>query len=273
MSFFNIFRNDKKERKNISLVLSGGGARGLGHIGVLEVLDQHGYRVHSISGSSMGSLVGCLYAQGKMEDFKQWIMQLNRMQVIRLLDFSLSRRGIIKGDKMFAKMAQLFPLGNLEDMNIPVNVIATKLFANETVCLNKGDAYKAIRASMSNPSIFAPIELENEVLVDGGILNNIPIEFAKRQKKDLLVVVDVNAFIPFHEERPKLNRTTYFNVMNQTISLLIESNARDSLKRFPPDILIQMSRRSCDIFDFFAAERQIEYGRKCAELAVQNFLD
>lgn len=269
---FQLFKSSKKNRKSVSLVLSGGGARGLGHIGVLEVLDEYGFEIHSISGSSMGSLIGCLYAQDQLEYFKEWIISLNRMQVIRLLDFSISRKGIIKGDRMFSKMESLFPLGNLQDFKIPVNVIATKLFANETVCLNKGNAYRAIRASMSNPSVFAPVELENEVLVDGGILDNIPIKYANRKKKDLLVVVDVNAFIPYEIERPKLNKTTYFNVMNQTISLLIESNARQSLKENPPDILVRLSRNSCDIFDFLAAERQIEYGRKCAELAIQNFL-
>ena len=270
---FDWFNSSKKNRKLVSLVLSGGGARGLGHIGVLEVLDEKGYQIHSISGSSMGSLIGCLYAKGEMQNFKEWILQLNRIQVVRLLDFSLTRRGIIKGDRMFKKMKMLFPLGNLEDLEIPVNVIATKLFANEAICLNKGDAYKAVRASMSNPSIFAPIELENEVLVDGGILDNIPIKFARRQKKDLLIAVDVNAFIPYDDAIDSKQKTTYFNVMNQTISLLIESNARQSLARFPPDLLIQLSRKSCDIFDFLSAERQIAYGRKCAERAIERFVE
>ena len=269
----NLFKVSKKDRKSVSLVLSGGGARGLGHIGVLEVMDEYGFEIHSISGSSMGSLIGCLYAKGELENFKKWISQLNRIQVVRMLDFSISRRGIIKGDRMFSKMRQLFELGDLENLPIPVNVIATKLFANETVCLNQGDAYQAIRASMSNPSVFAPVELDNEVLVDGGIMDNIPIRYARRKRKDLLVVVDVNAFIPFDQDRPKLNSTNYFNVMNQTVSLLIESNARQSLKAYPPDILVQLSRRSCDIFDFMAAERQIAYGRKCAELSISNFLE
>ncbi|MDO5654512.1 MAG: patatin-like phospholipase family protein [Flavobacteriaceae bacterium] len=269
---FHFFKSSKKDRKSVSLVLSGGGARGLGHIGVLEVLEEYDFKIHSISGSSMGALVGCLYAQGHLADFKAWILQLNRFQVVKLLDFTLSRRGIIKGDRIFSKLNQLFPLGDLENLQIPVNVIATRLFANQTLCLDHGDAYQAIRASMSNPSIFAPIELENEVLVDGGIMDNIPIKYAKRHKKDLLIAVDVNAFLPYEFERPKLNKTTYFNVMNQTISLLIESNARQSIAKYPPDLFIQLSRKSCDIFDFFAAERQIAYGRSCAEMAINRFL-
>ena len=272
LKFFNL-KSSKKNRKEISLVLSGGGARGLGHIGVIEVLEEKGYKINGIAGASMGSLIGCLYANNQLEPFKEWITKLNRIQVVRLLDFSLSRKGIIKGDRIFNKLAQSFPLGDLENLPIPVNVIAAKLFANEIVCLNAGNAYQAVRASMCNPSVFAPIVIENEVLVDGGILNNIPIKYAPRTKKDLLLAVDVNAFIPYELDRSKLNKTTYFNVMNQTISLLIESNARQSLSNNPPDILVQLSRKSCDIFDFFSAERQIEYGRKQAELAIHSFLE
>lgn len=272
ISFFNS-RKRKKQYKDVSLVLSGGGARGFGHIGVIEVLVENGYHIKNIVGTSMGAVVGGLYAMGEMDNFKNWILNMKNYQALDLVDISFRRRGLLKGERVFRKMKNNFPTQNIEDLKIPFTAIATKLYEKEIKVFNNGDIYDAFRASAAIPTVFTPVEIENDVLVDGGILNNIPIQFANRSKKDLLIVVDVNAFISLQKDKEKPKRlSSYLNVLTQTISVLLELNSKDALLKNPPDILIQLSREHCEIFDFFKAKKQIEYGRKCAEKAISEFL-
>lgn len=273
LSFFNT-KKKKKKFRDVSLVLSGGGARGFGHIGVIEVLEEHGFKIHSITGTSMGALIGGLYAIGKLQEFKEWITGMSKFQAFDLIDLSIRRRGLLKGNRVFRKMKGRFPAVNIEDLDISFSAIATQLYAKKTVCINKGDIYDAIRASVAIPTVFAPIDIEEDVLIDGGVLNNIPSEYAVRKKNDLLVVVDVNAFIPFEGKKSKIKKLgSTVNVFTNTLGLMIETNARRSLKAYPPDILISLSRESCEMLDFFKVKSQIEYGRQCAEKAIKEFLD
>lgn len=272
---FSIFNSEKRKKKyrEVSLVLSGGGARGFGHIGVLEVLREHGFHIHHISGTSMGALIGGLYAMGRLDDFKEWVTHMGKLQALDLIDLSIRRRGFLKGNRVFRKMKTLFPTTNIEDMDIGFAAIATQLYAKKTVCFTVGDIYDAIRASVAIPTIFSPVEIDNDVYVDGGILNNIPVEYAKRKKRDLLMVVDVNAFIPYEgQTSPVKDLCGNLNVFTHSLSLLIETNAQNSLKACPPDLLIQLSRESCAMHDFFKVKKQIEYGRQCAEKAIAEFL-
>lgn len=272
LSLFNS-KKRKKSYREVSLVLSGGGARGFGHIGVIEVLIEKGFHIHSIAGTSMGALIGGLYAMGKLEDFKTWVTHMGKFQALDLIDLSIRRRGLLKGNRVFRKMKALFPTVNIEDLEIGFSAIATQLYAKKTVCINKGDIYDAIRASVAIPTIFSPVEIDGDVYVDGGVLNNIPIEYARRKKKDLLIVVDVNAFIEYEgAKNSAVDLGSSINVLSHSLSLLIEANARNSLTAFPPDILIQLSRESCSMHDFFKVKQQIEYGRQCAENAINKFL-
>ncbi len=272
LSLFNS-KKRKKSYREVSLVLSGGGARGFGHIGVIEVLIERGFHIHSIAGTSMGALIGGLYAMGKLEDFKTWVTHMGKLQALDLIDLSIRRRGLLKGNRVFRKMKALFPTVNIEDLEIGFSAIATQLYAKKSVCINKGDIYDAIRASVAIPTIFSPVEIDGDVYVDGGVLNNIPIEYARRKKKDLLIVVDVNAFIEYEgAKNSAVDLGSSINVLSHSLSLLIEANARNSLTAFPPDILIQLSRESCSMHDFFKVKQQIEYGRQCAENAINEFL-
>ena len=272
LSLFNS-KKRKKSYREVSLVLSGGGARGFGHIGVIEVLIERGFHIHSIAGTSMGALIGGLYAMGKLEDFKTWVTHMGKLQALDLIDLSIRRRGLLKGNRVVRKMKALFPTVNIEDLEIGFSAIATQLYAKKSVCINKGDIYDAVRASVAIPTIFSPVEIDGDVYVDGGVLNNIPIEYARRKKKDLLIVVDVNAFIEYEgAKNSAVDLGSSINVLSHSLSLLIEANARNSLTAFPPDILIQLSRESCSMHDFFKVKQQIEYGRQCAENAINEFL-
>ena len=123
---------------NVSLVLSGGGARGIAHIGVIEELEKQGFNIKSISGTSMGSLVGAVYAVGKMQEYKNWIYTLDRLDVFKLIDFTFSSQGLVKGDRVFKKMKEFIPDTNIEDLEIHYAATAADIINNKEVVFTKG---------------------------------------------------------------------------------------------------------------------------------------
>ena len=286
----------------VTLVLSGGGARGIAHIGVIEELERRGYEIASVAGTSMGALVGGVYADGALDPFRDWILTLDKRKVFRLADFTLSRMGVVKGDKFFNKMRDFIPDTPIEDLKIPYVAVAVDLINNKEVVFRKGSLFDAIRASVSIPSVLTPVKTTDGLLIDGGVMNNIPIDHVKRIPGDLLVVVNVNASIPvsptknsrqeadkqkrayqkkveeFQAQLQKIlphgssekpspsheDRMSYFNLIDKTISLMTDHMAQMSLKHFSPDMLIEVSRDSCGTFDFFKAREMIEKGREAA---------
>lgn len=291
------------KNKKVSLVLSGGGARGIAHIGVIEELLKNGYEIHAIAGTSMGALVGGVYAQGKMDDFKNWLYTLDKMKVFQLVDFTFSLQGFVKGEKVLKKMKDFIPDGNIEDLPIHFQAVATDLLNKEEIVFRDGSLYNAIRASISIPTVFTPVSLENRLLVDGGVLNNIPIKYAVRQPDDLLVVVNVNADCPVYQTFPEVAETKvekaayqkkineayeylnekwlksfpvkerpapktksmgYFELMNKTLTLMMNQADQMLLQQHQPDYIINISRDNAGTFDFFRAEELVEIGRHAA---------
>lgn len=292
-------------KQKVALVLSGGGARGIAHIGAIEELEQQGFEISSIAGTSMGSLVGGVYALGKLEEYKEWMLTLDRVKVFSLVDFTLSKQGLVKGDKVLNKMKDFIPDTNIEDLHIPYAAVAVDLFQREEVVFTSGSIYEAIRASISIPTVLTPVKKANTLLVDGGVLNNIPVNHVKRIPGDILVVVDVNANIPrmeiehglskiesdkkekayqkkikeFQTHLKKINPLGgdddlgYFDLINRTISTMIYHNAQVNLDTYSPDILIKVSRQSCGTYDFFKAEELVETGRLASLKALQEKID
>ena len=291
----------KTKKKDVSLVLSGGGARGIAHIGVIEELEKQGYNIKSISGTSMGALVGGIYAIGKMQEYKNWIYTLDKLEVFKLLDFTLSIQGLVKGDRVFNKMREFIPDMNIEDLKINYAATATDLIEKKEVVFTRGSIFDAIRASVSIPTVFTPVETENSLLVDGGVIDNIPISHVKRTKNDILIVVYVNADVPVYkpflpkEEKEHKNSTYkkkirdfqaylsknnpitnneklgYFNLINKTIALLTYQVAKMTIEKYPPDILINVSRDTCSTFDFYKAEELVEIGRHAAVISLEEY--
>ena len=281
-------------KKNVSLVLSGGGARGIAHIGVIEELEKQGFCIKSIAGTSMGSVVGAVYAAGKMKDFEQWVYTLDKLEVFHLIDFTLSSQGLIKGDRVFKKMKEFIPDVNIEELKIHYVATATDILNSREVIFTKGSIYEALRASIAIPSVLTPVKTENSILVDGGVIDNVPISHVKRTKDDILIVVHVNADIPVYrppiskkekekkhsvylekirifqshlnkiKPKSKHEKMGYFDILNRTINLLTYQLAKLSIEKYPPDILINISRDSCGIFDFYRAEELVEIGRHAA---------
>jgi NTE family protein len=162
-------------KQKVSLVLSGGGARGIAHIGVIEELEKQGFEIASISGTSMGAVVGGVYALGKMEEYKNWLYTLDKIKIFSLIDFSFSTQGLVKGDKLLNTVKAFIPDANIEDLSIPYAAIAADIINKKEVVFTKGSLFDAIRASMAIPTVFTPVKTEHGLLIDGGIINNMPI--------------------------------------------------------------------------------------------------
>lgn len=188
-SFFVIFAFMKKD---VALVLSSGGPRGWAYIGAIEELISRGYRITSVAGTSIGSLVGGIFAAGKLEDIKEWLFTLDAWKVFSLMDISLSKNHIVKGDKVISAIKEIVPDVNIEDLAIPFRAVAADLYTGEEVVFDKGPLFDAVRASISIPSLFRPVKYGFRTLVDGGIVNTMPIDKVVRTEGDILVAFDVN---------------------------------------------------------------------------------
>ena len=177
----------------ISLVLGSGGARGYAHIGVIEELEAQGFAIRSIAGSSMGALVGGVYAAGKLDVYRDWARSLQRFDVLRLLDWTLSGGGFIKGDRIIGVLRHLIGDTDIEDLPIPYTAVAVDLDVQREVWFSRGPLFDAIRASIAIPTLLRPYHYQGRLLVDGGLLNPLPVSPTLRDLTDATIAVDVNA--------------------------------------------------------------------------------
>lgn len=178
--------------KDVALVLSSGGPRGWAYIGAIEELERRGYNITSIAGTSIGSLIGGIYAAGRLADIKEWLFSLDAWKVFSLMDISLSKNHLVKGDKVIGAIKEIVPEVNIEDLRIPYRAIAADLYTGEEVVFDRGPLFEAIRASISIPSLFRPVKYGFRTLVDGGVVNTMPIDRVVRNGKDIIVAFDVN---------------------------------------------------------------------------------
>lgn len=178
--------------KDVTLVLSSGGPRGWAYIGAIEELESRGYNITSVAGTSIGSLIGGIYAAGRLADVKEWLFSLDAWKVFSLMDLSISRNHLVKGDKVINALKDIVPDVNIEDLPIPYRAVAADLYTGEEVVFDRGPLFEAVRASISIPSLFRPVKYGFRTLVDGGIVNTMPISRAVRKEGDLLVAFDVN---------------------------------------------------------------------------------
>lgn len=176
----------------IALVLGSGGARGYAHIGVIEVLEERGYEIVSIAGTSMGALVGGLHAAGKLSEYADWARSLSQRDMLRLLDPSLTAPGAIRAEKILAKVSQLLNGARIEQLAVPYTAVATDLLARKEVWFQKGPTDQAIRASIALPSIITPVMLNGRLLADGGLMNPIPIAPTASANADVTLAVSLS---------------------------------------------------------------------------------
>jgi NTE family protein len=277
-------------KKNVALVLSGGGARGMAHIGIIEELLKRDYVITSVAGTSIGSLIAGVYASGKLNEFKAWITQIGKYDVFKLMDFAISKRGFIKGEKVFHKLRDFLLDTDIENLKIPFASVAVDIKNHKEIVMRSGNLIDAIRASVSIPTLILPQNFNGINLVDGGILNPLPLDCITRTDGDILVAVDLNASITY--QRPKLPKiinehestylrakelinekwsifTTggnksigYFDLITESIYTMQMRLTQYSIEKYKPEILIEISRDACEIFGFHRSKEMIEYGRK-----------
>lgn len=274
--------------KEVALVLSSGGARGLAHIGAIDALLEHGYHIKAISGTSMGALVGGMYASGKLPAFRKFMTGLTRLNVIRLMDLAVSKRGIIKGERVFAEMKRIIGDVLIEDLPIPFAAVCADLNNHKEIVFTNGDLLAAIRASSSIPSILLPIITDGVLLVDGGVINPLPLDRVSYEEGDLLVAVNVNA--PYQENIVKVKSTNdkllnqtrelinqkwnsmtgghpkrtqingVFDIVNSSFELMQHKMTLTALSQHKPDILVNLPVNLADTFSFHKAGVLIKAG-------------
>ncbi|MGA1932750.1 patatin-like phospholipase family protein [Arcobacter sp. YIC-464] len=284
-----------KKKKTVSLVLGSGGARGYAHIGVIKELERQGFEIKSISGSSMGALIGGLYASGKLQDYEDWVLHFDILDVLDLVDFSFSKGGMIKADKVFDKIEEFIGKDILiEDLPIPFTATATDILNKKEVWLRKGSLKDAIRASIAIPTIFTPKKLNGRVLFDGGILNPVPILPVASEFTDLVIAVNLNddaimktkykkifekddSYLKtsigkfLNKKFTKKKELSYFEILNLSIESMQDVIARHQLASHKPDIMINVSSKACEFYDFHKAKELILYGETLTKDILKNY--
>jgi NTE family protein len=186
----------------VALVLGSGGARGYAHIGVVQVLEEMGAEVVAVAGSSMGALVGGMHAAGKLGEFTEWAVGLGQFEVLRLMDVSLTAKGAIRGEKVFKVVTELIGDVAIEDLDIDYTAVAVDLLAHREVWFQRGPLESAIRASTAIPSFVEPVTLDGRVLVDGGLLDPVPVAPVLAANADMVVAVSLDGRGPL-PDRPE----------------------------------------------------------------------
>jgi len=284
-----------KNSKNIALVLGSGGARGIAHIAVIEELTKAGFNITSIAGSSIGALVGGIYAGGNLKGFKQWLEKLNYWDVFQLMDFSVSNKGFIKGEKVFKAIDPFFSKHNIEGLPIPFVAVTADIVNKKMVVLDSGSVRDAIRASISIPTVLKPVEKDDTYYVDGSIVNPLPVDLVHRNKNDLLVVVDLNAhntsptkikitksqqsrldelanrFLKWRKQNNSKNNLGLFDMLNESFDLTQNMLAAKILENNQPDIHIKISRKACDTMDFHKSDEMLAIGKEATLKAIETF--
>ena len=254
--------------KNVALVLSSGGARGLAHIGAIEELEAQGYHITSIAGCSMGALIGGVYAAGKLPEFREWMKTVTRKKMLELTDFSLSLNHIVKGTRIIEAIMEFVPDTPIEQLPIPYCCVATDWKAGREVVFTSGSLFEAIRASISLPTFYEPVQKDGMILIDGGVLNPIPLNRVKRTKGDILVGVDVSG----HDYKAEtINHFNYYTMLSRTSSLMIRQNSILMAKLMKPDMLVDIQMSRYGSFDYDKSEKLIAVGRLKTSLAISKY--
>lgn len=225
--------------KRVALVLGSGGARGYAHIGVIEEIERRGYDIACVAGCSMGAVVGGIYAAGKLEEYRNWIESLDYLDVLRLVDVSF-RLGAIRGDKVFGQIRKIVGEINIEQLRIPYTAVATDLTNQQEIWFQEGCLHQAMRASAAIPSLFTPVMQGNRMLVDGGILNPLPIVPVVSSHCDLIIAVNLNATNQKQYQLPVIERPAAFKMRFD--SLLSSLGSRLPFRRKPAEELIRIEQ-------------------------------
>ena len=285
-----------RRNERIALVLGAGGARGLAQIGVLEALDARGLEISAIAGSSSGALVGGVYAAGKLTEFREQLVRLDRRGFLRLLDPVIGHAGLLRGNRLVDAMREVVGNPDIEALPIPFTAVAVDLMRQREVWLRSGPLWDAIRASFAVPGLFTPHVLHGRELVDGGLLAPLPIAATRMSDAHRLIAVDMHGW----PERPpgspaegggagpgsvgnrmgewferKLGLRSdddgeygLSELMARSLDTMQAQIARVHLALDPPELVIRIPRDACLFYEFWRAAELIDIGRAEAEKAL-----
>ena len=248
------------DRQKVALVLSMGGARGIAHIGIIEELIERGYEITSVAGTSMGAMIGAMYATGKLKECKEWMCGWDKKTLFRMADVSLNREGMVKGDRFVRELRQIIPDTRIESLPIPYTALASDIVNECEVAFESGSLFDAIRASISIPMVFRPFKKGGRTLMDGGILNPLPLRHVRRTEGDIVVAADVNA----PGEAKPLPRLSPYYVLTASSRMMMQEITRNELRNCPPDLLVSIPASRFDMMEFHHAKAIIEGGREAA---------
>jgi len=296
--------NSMSGDKTVSLVLGSGGARGLAHIGIIDELTRCGFEIKSIAGSSMGALIGGIYAMGRLDVYARWVTGLERRDVVRLLDLTLGRSGLIKGDRIISVLRSLIGDANIEDLPIRFTAVATDVDDEREVWLNHGPLFDAIRASISIPTVFTPHRYNGKYYLDGSLINPIPIAATLEDETDLTIAVNLsgkpekNVKVeppPKNHERQRNNyqmRIAQFidelklrfdrqpegalgvlDIIIKSMNIMENTLAQTQLITYSPDMVIELPRNVCNFYEFHRAQEMINIGREKTKAVLASYAE
>ena len=287
-------------RPRVALALGAGGAKGLAYIGVIEELVRRDIDIVAIAGSSMGAVIGGIHAAGKLDVYRDWVSALAKLDVLRLVDWTLSGGGLIKGERIIETLRELIGETLIEDLPLSFTAVATDLDREREVWLVRGPLFDAIRASIAIPTVFRPHLYDGRTLVDGALLNPVPVTPLLRESCDYIIAVGVdgqpeaptpdrdaeahedadngyrqrigefiNRLIPHGEDKP--HSPGAIHLLMQAMDLMQSRLAQLRLAAYQPDLLIQMPRNIANAYEFYRARELIERGRESAAQALDRW--
>jgi NTE family protein len=288
--------NAAPRRPTVALALGAGGAKGLAHIGAIEEILAQGFEIVAIAGTSMGALIGGIHAMGKLDLYRDWVSTLAKFDVFRMLDWTFSGGGLIKGERIIGTLRELIGDTCIQDLPIAYTAVATDLDREREVWLTRGSLFDAIRASIAIPTVFRPYVIDGRRLLDGALLNPLPVAPLIREPADYLFAVSMdgpaqaasvephdppegqdghrigkffNRMLPHSEGKPR--EPGAWDLLNQSMDLMQANLSRLRLAAYEPDLLIQLPRNVSTAYEFYRARELIERGREQAREALVNW--
>ena len=284
------------KNKKIGLALGGGAARGWAHIGAIKALEEAGIPISYVAGTSIGSLIGGVYASGKLNELESLALSMDWKNVIGYLDMAYFKNGLLDGEKVIKILKKGFIKKNIKNTQIPYAAVATELKSGKEKVFLNGDMGNAIRSSISIPGIFTTLKLNNKDYVDGGLVNPLPVSVVKKMGADIVIAVDLNyeifgkkplfksrnpkgkyksdflkkmeiTYLKFESKlKTKLNKwmdnrwPTIFDVIGNSVNIMQHKITNQNLKKDKPDFLIRTKLGYVQPFDFQLAEQVIDHG-------------
>ena len=292
-------------KKKVQLVLGSGGARGIAHIGVIDRLIEDGYEIIEVYGCSMGSVIGGMYCAGFLPEYRDWLVRQTKSDIYGLFDITFSMQGFVKGERIFGVLEQITGKQQIETLPIPFTAVATDMLSRREVHFTTGDLYKALRASTGIPGVFKPVADNNNLFVDGGVLNPLPVNLVKRRDDAIIVAVNLNGpnngIVPEtsvseeiedesweivsklrrylsmtpkdeikQDREPPPPSFTMFEILDASYDATLDRLVDVMLQFYPADVVVQIPRSAAAVFEFYRAAELIDLGKKQYDLALKQ---